>query len=178
MRRSWGRHIFVIGNHILVRRHFFNWYMMTSSSGNIFRVTGPLCGENTGLRWIPRTQRLVKRSFHVLFDLHPIKLLSKHSRGWWFETLLCPLWCHRNDRPLAIISGDPEVSCTDARFSDLFQRLDNTLEYHDNNPSNGSWVTCFCLLLWSLHFGSPVNFTNVLQDYWIGTGISLLSPRS
>ena len=28
--------------------------MMTSSNGNIFRVTGPLCGEFTGPRWIPR----------------------------------------------------------------------------------------------------------------------------
>ena len=26
---------------------------MTSSNGNIFRVTGPLCGEFTGSRWIP-----------------------------------------------------------------------------------------------------------------------------
>ena len=31
-------------------------YMMTSSNGNIFRVTGPLCGEFTGQRWIPRTK--------------------------------------------------------------------------------------------------------------------------
>ena len=37
-----------------------NWYhtqgifcMMTSSIGNIFRVTGPLCGEFIGHRWIP-----------------------------------------------------------------------------------------------------------------------------
>ena len=30
--------------------------MMTSSNGNIFRVTGPLCGEFTGLRWIPLTK--------------------------------------------------------------------------------------------------------------------------
>ena len=28
-------------------------YMMTSSNGNIFRVTGSLCGEFTGRRWIP-----------------------------------------------------------------------------------------------------------------------------
>ena len=37
----------------------FNPYpscMMTSSNGNIFRVTGPLCGEFTGHRWIPRTK--------------------------------------------------------------------------------------------------------------------------
>ena len=30
--------------------------MMTSSNGNIFRVTGHLCGEFTGARWIPRTK--------------------------------------------------------------------------------------------------------------------------
>ena len=29
--------------------------LMTSSNGNIFRVTGPLCGEFTGHRWIPCT---------------------------------------------------------------------------------------------------------------------------
>ena len=29
---------------------------MTSSNGNIFHVTGPLCGEFTGHRWIPRTK--------------------------------------------------------------------------------------------------------------------------
>ena len=30
--------------------------MMTSSNGNIFRVTGPLCGEFTGDRWILHTK--------------------------------------------------------------------------------------------------------------------------
>ena len=30
--------------------------MMTSSNGNIFRVTGPLCEEFTGHRWIPLTK--------------------------------------------------------------------------------------------------------------------------
>ena len=30
--------------------------MMTSSNGNIFRVTGHMCGEFTGPRWIPRTK--------------------------------------------------------------------------------------------------------------------------
>ena len=70
-------------------------YMMTSSNGNIFRVTGHLCGEFTGPRWIPR-QRPVTRSFHVFFDLHPNKLLSKQWWGWWFETPSCPLWRHSN----------------------------------------------------------------------------------
>ena len=31
-------------------------HMMTSSNGNIFRVTGRLCGEITGQRWIPRSK--------------------------------------------------------------------------------------------------------------------------
>ena len=31
-------------------------FMMTSSNGNIFRVTGHLCGEFTGARWIPHTK--------------------------------------------------------------------------------------------------------------------------
>ena len=30
--------------------------MMTTSNGNIFRVTGPLCGEFTGHQWIPHTE--------------------------------------------------------------------------------------------------------------------------
>ena len=31
-------------------------FMMTSWNGNIFRVTGHLCGEFTGPRWIPHTK--------------------------------------------------------------------------------------------------------------------------
>ena len=40
------------------------FFMMTSSNGNIFRVTGPLCGEFTGPGEFP-TQRPVTRSFDV-----------------------------------------------------------------------------------------------------------------
>ena len=37
--------------------HAALWRIMrTSSNGNIFRVTGPLCGEFTGHRWIPLTK--------------------------------------------------------------------------------------------------------------------------
>ena len=35
---------------------YFKEQMMTSSNGNIFRVTGPLCGEFTSYRWIPLTK--------------------------------------------------------------------------------------------------------------------------
>ena len=69
--------------------------MMTSSNGNIFRVTGPLCGEFTGPGKFP-TQRPVTRSFDVLFDLRLNKRLSKQPWGWWFETPSWSLWRQRN----------------------------------------------------------------------------------
>ena len=53
--------------------------MMTSSNGNIFRVTGHLCGEFTGPRWIPRTKASDTQSFDVFFDLRLNKRLSKQS---------------------------------------------------------------------------------------------------
>ena len=51
--------------------------MMTSSNGNIFRVTGPLCGEFTGQNGEFPSQRPVTRSFDVFFDLYLNKQLSK-----------------------------------------------------------------------------------------------------
>ena len=56
--------------------------MMTSANGNIFRVTGPLCGEFTGPDEFP-TQRPVTRSFDVFFDLRLNERLSKQPVGWW-----------------------------------------------------------------------------------------------
>ena len=50
--------------------------MMTSSNGNIFRVTGPVCGEFTGPGEFP-AQRPVTRNFDVFFDLRLNKRLSK-----------------------------------------------------------------------------------------------------
>ena len=70
-------------------------FMMTSSNGNIFRVTGPLCGEFTGPGEFP-TQRSVTRSFDVFFDLRLNKRLSKQPWGWWFEPPSWSLWRHRN----------------------------------------------------------------------------------
>ena len=78
---------------------------MTSSNGNIFRVTGPLCGEFTGRDEFP-TQRPVTRSFDVLFDLCLNKRLSKQPWGWWFETPSWSSWRHRN-KSLAKWAPDP-----------------------------------------------------------------------
>ena len=69
---------------------------MTSSNRNIFRVTGHLCREFTGHRWIP-PKRPVTRSFDVFFDLRLNKRLSKQTCGCWWETPSRPLWRHCND---------------------------------------------------------------------------------
>ena len=60
--------------------------MMTSSNGNIFRVTGItlVSGEFPA-------QRPVTRSFDVFFDLRLDERLSKNSWGWWLETPSRPL---------------------------------------------------------------------------------------
>ena len=74
----------------------YSWHsMMTSSNGNIFRVTGPLCGEFTGPGEFP-SQRPVTRSFDVFVDLRLNKRLSKQPWGWLFETPSWPLWRHCN----------------------------------------------------------------------------------
>ena len=74
-------------------------YMMTSSNGNIFRVTGPLCGEFTGYQWIS-SQRPLARSFDVFFNLHLNNQSSKQSWDSLFEMLACSLWRHCNDQTL------------------------------------------------------------------------------
>ena len=56
---------------------------MTSSNGNIFRVTGHVCGEFTG-----PAQRPVTRSFDVFFDLHRIN-------GWVYNGEAGDLRRHR-----------------------------------------------------------------------------------
>ena len=56
-----------------------------------------LCAGNSSGHGEFPAQRPVTRSFDVFIDLRLDKQLSKQSGGWWFETLSCPLWRHRND---------------------------------------------------------------------------------
>ena len=56
-----------------------------------------ICAGNSPVPGEFPTQKPVKRSFDVFFDLRLNKRLSKQSWGWWFETLSRPLWRHRND---------------------------------------------------------------------------------
>ena len=66
--------------------------MMTSS----FSALLAICAGNSPVTGEFPTQRPVRRSFDVFFDLCLNKQLSTQSRGWWFETLSRPLWRHCN----------------------------------------------------------------------------------
>ena len=91
--------------------------MMTSSNVNIFCVTGPLCGELTDDRWIPRTH--FPRHWPFVRGIHRWPMNSPHkgqwrgalmfsliftwinswvnkSWSWWFETPSLSLWRHCN----------------------------------------------------------------------------------
>ena len=56
---------------------------MTSSNGNVFRVTGLCAGATDAELW-------------CFLDLRLNKRLSKQSWGWWFETPSSSLWRHCN----------------------------------------------------------------------------------
>ena len=90
---TWGQmeHIVLVAITDIIKLTPYH-FMMTSSNENIFRVTGHLCGEFTGLRRIPRTKASDAELWYFLWCAR----LSKHSRGWSFETLSHQLWRHRN----------------------------------------------------------------------------------
>ena len=91
---SWGMHG---NNNDLITK--MATYMMTSSNGNIFRVTGHLGAEFTGPRWILHTKASDAELWCFLWSA-PNKRLSKQWWGWWFEMQWCPLWRHCNDLSL------------------------------------------------------------------------------
>ena len=84
------------GQHLSIHLFIYSQCMMTPSSGNIFRVTGHLCGEFTGDRWIPRTEASDAELWCIFCDMRRNKRLSKQSWGWWFETASHSLWRHCN----------------------------------------------------------------------------------
>ena len=59
-----------------------------------------ICAGNSPVTGEFPAPRAVTRSFDVFLDLRLNKQLSKHSLGWWFETLSRALWrqCNVNHR--------------------------------------------------------------------------------
>ena len=56
VRRSGVNYIWIVVRCSVIYTSHFWLPMMASSNGNICRVTGHLCGEFAGARWIPRTK--------------------------------------------------------------------------------------------------------------------------
>ena len=83
----------------------FPVFMMTSSNGNMVRVTGFCAGNssvtagNSPITGEFPSHRPVTRSFGVFFDLRLNKRLSKQSRRRWFETPSRLLWRQCNVMP-------------------------------------------------------------------------------
>ena len=90
----------------------FPVFMMTSSNGNMFRVTGfcarnsPVTVGNSPVTGEFPSHRPVTRSY-VFFDLRLNKRLSKQSKRRWFETPSRSLWRHCNVVPNSEWSGGP-----------------------------------------------------------------------
>ena len=76
-----------------ISKAFFPWWRHQMET---FSALLAICAGNSPVPGEFPTQRPVTRSFDVYFDLRPNKWLSKQSWGWWFETLSCSLWRHRN----------------------------------------------------------------------------------
>ena len=89
--------------------------MMTSSNGNIFGVTGLLCGEFTGHRWIPLTMASDAELWYFLWSA------PERSRHRWFETPSRSLWRYCN----AIIIFAAGIRCQHNHLR-LFKETLNT----------------------------------------------------
>ena len=128
-------------------------HMMTSSNGNIFRVTDHLCGE---FGEFP-AQRPVTRSFGAFFDMRLNKRLSKQSWGWWFERL-----SHHYDvtlMPVAIFNEGIGIVCG-LKFGALNIFRKNKRSMFDvTNISKNNCQRCDNKWLWACSLVCDLNRT-------------------
>ena len=75
-------------------KRFLTWWRHQMET---FSALLAICAGNSPVPGEFPAQRPVTRSFDIFFDLRLNKRLSKQSWGWWFETLLRPLWRRCND---------------------------------------------------------------------------------
>ena len=114
------------------------------------------CAGNSPVHGEFPAQRPVTQSFDVFIDLRLNKRLSKQSRGWWFETLSCPLWRQCNEGNLCV-----KVSLTHwgrDKMAAIFQMT----------CSNAfSWMKIyeFCL---RFHWSLLLRFKLVTFQHWFG----------
>ena len=135
---------------------------MMSSNENIFGVTGSLCKEFTGSG---ATQRPVTRSFDVFFDLRLNKRLSKHSWGWWFETLSWSLWRHHNETATSSHSVDKKSEKCSSNFP-WYTMVSSVLVFFFKDPMGSdysTWMKKFREL--TRHWWKNENITNICNSF-------------
>ena len=140
--------------------------MMTSSSGNIFRVTGPLCGEFTGQRWIPLTKAsdaelwyflwsAPEESTNVACGLNKMCLYTKAAERYFPVSVWKWWWRHRVvtfSVLLALCAGNSPVNGEFplqrpvTRSFDIF--FDLRLNKRLSKRSWGWWFEMPSCLLW------------------------------
>ena len=124
---------------------------MTSSNGNISRVTG-LCVGNSPVTGEFPSQGPVTRSFDVFFDLRQNTRLYKQSRRRWFDTLSRSLWRHCNVYPsyyvrtgsFIIIPVSTPRTESICRFSTLLKMRKTTRR--NKNVTHPIWIHFPCIL--------------------------------
>ena len=146
--------------------------MMTSSNGNIFRVTGPLCGKFTGHRWIPLTKASDTELRCFLWSVHeqtvewtivmpviwdPSRSLFRHCNA----TLSIPT--------ILVASVYPHPWCWPAlEFSGSSTRRINKSSLNQMNTTNGEKNVCPGQTNQSDELQSKVEFSDFLlcMKYW------------
>ena len=120
-----------------------------------------ICAGNSPVPGEIPAQRPVTRSFDVFFDLRLNKRLSKQSWGWWFETLSCPLWRHRNGicTTLGLVPINPGAKvktgcdfCAPGYFPSFFSDSENIFQWFLRHcfairSMAFVWQQCYCILL-------------------------------
>ena len=138
------------------------WIMMTSSNGNIFRVTGPLCGEFTGPGEF-LTQRPVTRSFDVFFDL-------RLNKGWVNNREAGDLrrHCGHYDVNVMILSIKWYWPVINRNFSVVSQNVFNVdyIKFRTTCKLQWYWAGLWCEFLTLEQFLICVQMNEWLTNLW------------
>ena len=114
-------HLCLLNTCIITTKHnkTLSWWRHQMET---FSALLTLCAGNSPVSGEFPSQRPVTRSFDVFFDLRLYKRLSKHSWGWWFETLSSSLWRHRNVqilwRPVVVEENNKTIRAFHRPFHD------------------------------------------------------------
>ena len=89
-----------------------------------------ICARNSPVSGEFPVQWPVTRSFDVFFDLRLNEWLSKHSWGWWLETLSRPLWRHSNEMKACHSTELVFVSiCSTRRKTNIYIRFSASIHF-------------------------------------------------